>query len=112
MDPDCPAHCYPGFSSRALGQLLRVSLATFAGALERSPRVQDVTLITSRGDEAVNDLIAWQLMGLWRSKGLYALTCIDFPKAMKVPHDMIDPAQRNRQTQAVYPVLVKVLNAP
>jgi pimeloyl-ACP methyl ester carboxylesterase len=111
-DPDAPEHCYPGFSSRALGQLLRVSLATFAGALEQPPRVQDMVLVTSQGDEAVNDLIAWQLMGLWRSKGLHELTSIDFPKGMKVPHDMIDPAQKGEHTQIVYPVLVKVLNAP
>ncbi len=111
-DPNSPEHCYPGFSSRALGQLLRVSLATFAGALEQSPRVQQMILVTSQGDEAVNDLIAWQLMGLWRSKGLHELTCVDFPKGMKVPHDMIDPAQKGEHTQIVYPVLVKVLNAP
>jgi pimeloyl-ACP methyl ester carboxylesterase len=111
-DPDSPVHSYPGFSSRALGQLLRVSLATFAGAFERSPRVQDVILVTSQGDEAVNDLITWQLMGLWRSKGLHELTCVDFPKGMKVPHDMIDPVQKDQQTQIVYSVLVKVVNAP
>jgi hypothetical protein len=31
---------------------------------------------------------------------------------MKVPHDMIDPAEKDQQTSTVYPVLVKVLNAP
>jgi len=111
-DPDCPAHCYPGFSSKALGQLLRVSLAIYASALERPPRVQEVILVTSQSDESVNDLIAWQLIGLWRSKGLYELTSVDFPKAMKVGHDMIDPAQRDQKTRIVYPVLVHALDAP
>jgi hypothetical protein len=78
VDPDCRLHCYPGFSPKALGQLLRVSLATFADALNRPSGVQDVVLATSQGDEAVNDLIAWQLMGMWRSKGLHELTFIDF----------------------------------
>jgi hypothetical protein len=66
-----------------------LSLATFAGALERPPRVQDVILVTSQGDEAVNDVITWQLMGLWRSKGLHELTCVDFPKRDESParHD-------------------------
>ena len=111
-DPDCPAHCYPGFSSKALGQLLRVSLAIYADALQRPPRVQDVILVTSQSDESINDLIAWQLIGLWRSHGLYELTSVDFPKRMKVGHDMIDPAQRDQKTQTVYPVLVHALDTP
>jgi pimeloyl-ACP methyl ester carboxylesterase len=80
VDPECPPYQYPGFSSRALGQLLRVSLAIYAGALEGPPRVQDVTLVTSQSDQTVNDLIAWQLLGLWRAKGLRELSCVDFPR--------------------------------
>jgi alpha-beta hydrolase superfamily lysophospholipase len=112
VDPDSPQHTYPGFSSRALGQLLRVSVATFAGAFDRTPKVQDVALVTSKSDDAVSDLLAWQLIGLWRSKELFRFTAVDFPKAMKIEHDMIDPAQINQQTEIVYPVLVRVLNAP
>ncbi len=112
VDPDAPDHVYPGFSSRALGQLLRVSVATFAGALERAPRVQDVALVTSKSDDAVSDLLAWQLIGLWRSKGLKKFAAVDFPKEMKIEHDMIDPAQKNQQIEVVYPVLISLLNAP
>ena len=111
-DPNAPDHAYPGFSSRALGQLLRVSMATFAGALEGAPRVQDVALVTSKSDEAVSDLLAWQLIGLWRSKGLKKFVAVDFPKEMKIEHDMIDPAQKNQQIEIVYPVLISLLSAP
>ena len=111
-DADSAGHTYPGFSTRALGQLLRVSLATFAGAFEQAPRVQDVVLVTSKSDGAVSDFLAWELIGLWRAKGLAKFTAVDFPKAMEIEHDMIDPAQKNQQTQVVYPVLVSLLNAP
>jgi alpha-beta hydrolase superfamily lysophospholipase len=112
VDPDAPDHVYPGFSSRALGQLLRMSVATFAGALERAPRVQDVALVTSKSDEAVSDLLAWQLIGLWRTKQMKKFVAVDFPKAMKIEHDMIDPVQKNQQIEIVYPVLISLLNAP
>jgi pimeloyl-ACP methyl ester carboxylesterase len=112
VDPDAPGHTYPGFSSRALGQLLRVSVATFAGAFGQAPRVQDVVLVTSKSDEAVSDFVAWQLIGLWRAKGLFRFTAVDFPKTMKIEHDMIDPAHKNQQTQIVYPVIVRLLDAP
>ena len=68
--------------------------------------------MTSKSDEAVSDLLAWQLIGLWRSKGLFKFTAVDFPKTMKIEHDMIDPAQKNQQTEIVYPVIISLLNAP
>jgi alpha-beta hydrolase superfamily lysophospholipase len=112
VDPDAPSHTYPGFSSRALGQLLRLSVATFAGALNRAPKVQDVVMVTSKSDEAVSDFVAWQLIGLWRRKGLFKFTAVDFPKSMQIEHDMIDPANQNQRTDIVYPLLVSLLNAP
>jgi pimeloyl-ACP methyl ester carboxylesterase len=112
VDPHSPDHTYPGFSSRALGQLLRMSAATFAGALDRAPRVQELVLMTSKKDEAVSDLLAWELISLWRSKGLFRFTAVDFPKAMGIEHDMIDPAQKYQQTQIIYPILLNLLNSP
>ena len=112
VDAHAPDHTYPGFSSRALGQLLRLSVAIFAGALDRPPRVQDVELLTSKSDDAVSDYIAWQLIGLWRAKGLFKFSAVDFPKTIKIGHDMIDPAQKYQQTRIVYPVLVRLLDAP
>jgi pimeloyl-ACP methyl ester carboxylesterase len=107
-----PTHTYTGFSSRALGQLLRLSKATFAGAFHQAPKVQDVALVTSQSDDAVSDFVTWRLVGLWRKKGLVRFASVDFPEVMKIEHDMIDPAQKNQQTDIVYPVLVKLLNAP
>jgi Alpha/beta hydrolase family len=65
-----PTHTYTGFSSRSLGQLLRLSKATFAGAFRQAPKVQDVALVTSQSDDAVSDFVTWQLVGLWRKQGL------------------------------------------
>jgi pimeloyl-ACP methyl ester carboxylesterase len=107
-----PTHAYPGFSSRGLGQLLRLSKATFAGAFLQAPKVQDVALVTSQSDGAVSDFVTWRLVGLWREKGLVRFASVNFPEVMKIGHDMIDPAQKNQQTDIVYPVFVKLLNAP
>jgi esterase/lipase len=107
-----PTHTYTGFSSRSLGQVLRLSKATFAGAFHQAPKVQDVALVTSRSDNSVSDSVTWRLVGLWRQKGLVRFASVDFPKVMKIGHDMIDPAQKNQQTDIVYPVIVSLLSAP
>jgi len=69
-------------------------------------------LLSLQSDDAVSDFVTWRLMGLWRKKGLVRFASVEFPKAMKIEHDMIDPAQKNHQADIVYPVLVKLLNAP
>jgi pimeloyl-ACP methyl ester carboxylesterase len=110
-NPSTP-HTYTGVPWRALGQVLRLSKATFAGALHQAPKVQDVALVTVEGDEVVSNLVTSRLIGLWRKKGLAHFASIEFPKTMNIEHDMIDPSQKNQQTDIVYPVLVKLLNAP
>jgi pimeloyl-ACP methyl ester carboxylesterase len=112
VDAKAPGYAYPGFSTRALAQTLRFSMATFAEAFDHAPRVQEVVLITSKSDEAVSDFLAWQLISLWRSKGLFKFAAVDFPKAMEIDHDMIDPGHKNQQTEIVYPVIVSLLSAP
>ncbi|HEX6567044.1 MAG TPA: alpha/beta fold hydrolase [Chthoniobacterales bacterium] len=112
VDPKAPGYAYPGFSTRALAQILRFSMATFAEAFDHAPRVQEILLITSKSDETVSDFLAWRLIGLWRSKGLFKFAAVDFPKSMEIDHDMIDPAHKNQQTEIVYPVIVSMLSAP
>lgn len=80
-------------------------------ALDQAPRVQDVALVTSRSDKSVSDYLAWRLMSLWRTKELFKVAAVDFPKAMKIEHDMIDPTQKFQQTEIVYRVLISLLNA-
>jgi pimeloyl-ACP methyl ester carboxylesterase len=110
-DPEAPQYAYPGFSAKALGQLLKLSLATFAEALEKPPAVQDIVLVTTHPDHLGSDLATWQLIGLWRSKGLQRFVGIDFPKNMDVPHDMVDPAHRSQKTDIVHPILINLVNA-
>src|SRR6516225_6990371 len=84
----------------------RVRRLSADGAFPQAPKVQDVALVTSQSDDAVSDFVTWRLVGLWRKKGLVRFASVDFPEVMKIEHDMIDPAQKNQQTDIVYPVLV------
>lgn len=111
VDPNAPTHTYPGFSSRSLGQLLRLSGATLDAASKRPPAVQSVALLTSEQDTAVNRVMAWQLISLWRMKGVRILDTYDFPKSEGVQHDMIDPAQTYAKTPLVYPVVLGLMGA-
>jgi pimeloyl-ACP methyl ester carboxylesterase len=111
-DPEAPQYAYPGFSAKAFGQLLKLSLATFAEALDKPPAVQDVDLVTAKNDHLVSDFATWELIGLWRGKGLRRFVSVDFPKQMHIPHDMVDPTHRSQRTDIAHPILIDLANAP
>ena len=111
QDPEAPEYAYPGFSAKALGQLLKLSLATYAQALEKAPAVQQIDLVTTKIDHIVSDFATWELIGLWRGKGLLKFVSVDFPKEMRVPHDMVDPAHRGQRTEVVHPILIDLMSA-
>lgn len=111
-DPEAPQYAYPGFSAKALGQLLKFSLATYGEALEKPAAVQHIDLVMTAGDHIASDFAAWQLIGFWRAKGLRQFVSIEFPKGMSVPHDMVDPAHQGQKTGVVHPILIDLMNAP
>ena len=111
-DPEAPQYAYPGFSAEALGQLLKLSLATYGEALEKPAAVQQIDLVTTAIDHLGSDFATWRLVGFWRAKGLRQFVSFDFPKEMKVPHDMVDPAHQGQKTDIVHPKLIDLMNAP
>jgi carboxylesterase len=112
VDPNAREYAYPGFSAKALGQLQKMSFATFVEALEKPPVVQDIVLVTSESDHSVSNFATWQLIGLWYRKGLQKFVSVDFAREMRIPHDMIDPTEGSQITDVVYPVYIDALNAP
>jgi pimeloyl-ACP methyl ester carboxylesterase len=111
QDPEAPQYAYPGFSAKALGQLLKLSFATYAEALEKPPAVQHIDLVTTKIDHIASDFATWELIGLWRGKGLLKFVSVDFPKEMRIPHDMVDPAHRGQKTEVVHPILIDLMSA-
>ena len=89
-----------------------MAFAIFGDALEKSPAVQDIVLVTTKTDRTISDFAIWQLIVLWRGKGLRHFVSVDFPKEMRIPHDMIDPAHRPQKTNVVHPIVIGLLNAP
>jgi hypothetical protein len=103
-------HGYTGFSTRSLGQVLRLAAATVHGGLESPPAVQHVVVVTNANDSAVNNALTRQLISLWQSRGLRWVEAYEFPKQDALLHDLIDPAKEQQKVEAVYPVLLDLLS--
>src|SRR5262249_58446190 len=88
---DPPDHCYLGFSTRALGEVLRMAGAVARSAAVRKPAVQSVAITTNRNDAAVNDLLTWQLINLWRAHGLERLQAYQVGEGIGGGDDLVGP---------------------
>lgn len=110
-NPPGPQHAYPRFSSRALGQILRLGLSVQAAARRAKPAAASILVISNPADWAVNNKLTAGLVELWRARGNGRVQTFNFNAALELGHDIIDPEQVNQQVEIVYPVLVDLITA-
>jgi pimeloyl-ACP methyl ester carboxylesterase len=103
-------YAYIGWSSRSLGEVLRLGLATFIAALKERPAVQNLLVITNANDPAVNNNLTRQLVSLWQARGLLQVKFYEFDRSEKLEHDLIDPNNPNQRIDMVYPILLDLLS--
>jgi len=99
-----PEYAYAKFSTRAIGQSLRVADFAINRARQRKPDVKTIYSITSGADMAINHRRVNQLLELWRNHGA-VVESIEIPAEENVPHDFIDPHQPGERTEEIYPRL-------
>lgn len=104
-----PYHAYPRYSSRALGQLLRLGLAALDDAQRAAPQAGSVIVISNAADQSVdNNLVAAYIAALGRN-GAANLRTYEFPAALGLDHDFIDPQQKKQHIDVVYPKLLELI---
>jgi len=102
-------YAYVGWSSRALGEVLRLGLATFLFAMKQRPAVQNLLVVTNANDPAVNNGLTRQLASLWQTRGLQQVTFYEFDRREGLEHDLIDPNNPKQRVDLVYPILLDLL---
>lgn len=101
-----PPHAYPGYNSRAVGQMLRLAALVDAHARTSIYATDKVTIITNPCDDTVDNAGADRIASEWRRQGAPVHTYA-FPAAWQLPHDLFDPTQPLQQTARAYPQLLE-----
>lgn len=101
-----PAHAYPGISTRALAQALRLMTLVEQRASQQPYAARQVTVITNPCDDVVDNRGIERVVALWRALGT-PVTAYEFPASWNLIHDIIDPQQEKQQIDRVYPQLLK-----
>jgi carboxylesterase len=105
-----PQHSYPRYSTRALGQILRLGLAVQAAARQSKPAAPSILLVTNPNDWAVNNDLTAEIVQCWRNNGSDNVQTYEFKAELELGHDLIDPAQVAQRVDLVYPILMDLID--
>jgi esterase/lipase len=107
---DAAPYAYLGFSSRSLGETMRLAFATLYAALKNKPATKRVLIITNAADTAVSNSVARQFATIWQARGLQHLELYEFERELKLHHDLIDPHNPIQRVDIVYPILLDLID--
>ena len=104
-----PPHAYPRFSTHSLAETLRLGAFVRRAAGRAAPACAEIAVLTNRADTAVSRAATRSVVLAWRRLGAHSLRWYEFAPALKLLHDLIDPAQPSQRTDLVYPILVELI---
>jgi carboxylesterase len=103
-----PQHGYPRFATRAYAALFEAGRGVFKAARTAAPKAGSIAVITNAAEPRLDNRFTYQLVELWRAHGAQVST-VQFPASDHLPHDLIDPANLQQNTERVYPVVIDTI---
>jgi pimeloyl-ACP methyl ester carboxylesterase len=104
-----PQHVYPRFSSRSIASALDLGWTTLSDARRAPPHCRSLAVITVGGDMAVDNQLNRGLVAAWRKVGKRTVETYEFPVALHLNHDVVDPEQIGGNPAITYPVLTRFI---
>lgn len=104
-----PPYVYPHYSTRAVGETLRLGLGLLRRARIESPRAASLAIVTVGGDGAVSNDAARDIARAWKRLAAGRVGTYEFPTSLHLGHDLIDPLQPYQRVDVVYPVLADLM---
>lgn len=106
-----PPYTYLRNSSRGLGEITRLGLATTRAATGTPAACPSITLVTNADDRVVANSFDVELARRWQAHGS-GVVSYEFVAGLHLPHDVIDPLQPAAHTDIVYPRLLSFVERP
>jgi len=105
-----PFHNYPRVSTRSLGQILRLSLATQSLMHQKAPAAGSILVITNLDEPGVNLVSINKVIEVWRSYGTTNADTYQFAAELHLPHGLIDIQEPAQNVAVVYPKLLELID--
>ena len=104
-----PEHSSPRYSRHALSQILRLGFVVQGDAERQPPAAKKMVIVFNDNDGSINNEMTTKVVNIWKRQ-YTNLTTSEFKADLKLPHDIIDPAQPDQRIDIVYPQLLELLN--
>lgn len=104
-----PKHVYPRFATRAVSANLSIGWMVREQALRRPPACRSIVMVTVGGDIAVDNGLNAEVVAAWRRHGVRDVQTYEFPAALHLNHDIVDPEQVGGNPAITYPVLTRLI---
>ncbi len=105
-------YAYPRFATHSLARVFLFSGELLDAARRRPPAVHSVWMVTNANDHAVNNSICAAFVAAWRSHKTHQVRTYEFPRALGLPHDLLDPIDPLVKPEVVYPRLLEIIEQP
>jgi esterase/lipase len=97
-----------GWSSRGVGQMLRLGTATRRAADKQAPAARDIRVLVNAHDHTVNREAIDELVEHWSATGGH-VSMFELADSLRLPHDIVDPDELTGNTRVTYPVILALL---
>ena len=102
---------YLRLSTRALGQILRLSQSIQTSARQSASAAGSILVVTNLNDPAVDNTVTDKVFDLWRVRRPKDVQTYRFPADLGLGHDIISVDDPNMNVAVVYPELLKLIDA-
>jgi hypothetical protein len=97
-----------GWSSRGVGQMLRLGTAIRRAADDHAPGARDIRVLVNAHDHTVNRQAIDELVEHWSATGGH-VSMFELADSLRLPHDIVDPDELTGNTRVTYPVILSLL---
>jgi len=98
-----------GWSTRAIGQMVRLGRAVREAASTHAPDAREILLLLNAHDHTVNRSRNLELAECWGSTG-GNVRVWEFSDSLHLPHDIVDPDEPFGNVAASYPVILALID--
>lgn len=105
-------YAYPGYSIRALSEVLKLGVFVRQQARTASPRAKRIVMVVNEKEPGVNNREILGLLVDWQNhQGEAILRIFRFEPELNLPHDIITPETPGLQVETVYERLIQRIQA-